>query len=564
MHGDFLLCVAQRDDSLRLIDNWCYALSATHPALRASAGPTWRALHGRAVRTTLPAPGALTLLTGDLAGGPCSAGTVSPGFSPQAWATRLEGTRVSFAGAALAAGPTTTVTAIRDPIGLSPLYHLVSAGVLWIASSVALLPTTTEWDLEFVADFIAYGGSSPARTVYRGVQPVQPGRSMTWAGSRVSVRDYWTAPRPSSLRVDDAEAAAHLRCLIESAVARDCLGEGRAWCDLSGGLDSSSVVCVAQGSPAAADRRPGGSLTIVNGTGSGEAPRSVDAVVRRYPHRNERVAGHLPWDCPSPVTHVPALPTRDFPFHAEHGVVQRVLNEAGATRLLSGAGPEHYLPFTSAHAAGVVLTEGSTETAPSRRIWPRLIRSKAWPTLPAWVQPRFARATNLRERMTPRGLPTWGVHRGAQRIRSLHLRAATHARRCLPGVEIRHPLMSREIVEWCLGLPLERTQSPSLAKGLLRTAMQEYLPSALLQGDDDGSRAAGQIRQALHAHRRRIAQLLRRSVLADLGVLDPSRLREHVEAIAAGRAALDDATYAVLSLETWLAAKDGRYGGGGA
>jgi asparagine synthase (glutamine-hydrolysing) len=128
------------------------------------------------------------------------------------------------------------------------------------------------------------------------------------------------------------------------------------------------------------------------------------------------------------------------------------------------------------------------------------------------------------------------------------------------GVSIRHPFLDRSLVEFCMSLPSTirsdvHHPKPVMIRGLINT-----LPRAVARRHTKGFSMLGRIRRTLADPDCVPRRLLKRSILADLGVIEP---RTTAAALDGAIARHDDfeatVLYYVLSLETWLSVRFDRF-----
>lgn len=135
-----------------------------------------------------------------------------------------------------------------DFMGVRPLYYCRQGDrVHWSRRLDALVQHTSVEgiDEQYVAGFLMFGGY-PHRTPYPGIYSVPPGRAVCISGDATSIRPFWTLPATDVVRYrDERRYDEHVRHLFRSAVAARLQTSTPAAAELSGGLDSSSVVCVA-------------------------------------------------------------------------------------------------------------------------------------------------------------------------------------------------------------------------------------------------------------------------------------------------------------------------------
>ena len=142
----------------------------------------------------------------------------------------------------------TTVLA-SDFAGVRPLYYHVQAGrVQWSNRLQNLVEETgiTDLDEQYIAGFLTFGGCAN-RTPYKGVNSVPPGHAVCVSSEGTSIRRFWSMPTGDTIHYQNGRRyEEELRALFREAVAVRLQNESPVLAELSGGLDSSSVVCMAQ------------------------------------------------------------------------------------------------------------------------------------------------------------------------------------------------------------------------------------------------------------------------------------------------------------------------------
>ena len=141
----------------------------------------------------------------------------------------------------------TTVLA-SDFAGVRPLYYHVKQGhVLWSSRLQSLVEATgiSDLDEQYIAGFLMFGGC-PNRTPYKGIYSVPPGHAACVSSKETSIRRFWTMPIGDTIRYQSEHRyEEQLRSLFREAVAVRLQTESPVLAELSGGLDSSSIVCMA-------------------------------------------------------------------------------------------------------------------------------------------------------------------------------------------------------------------------------------------------------------------------------------------------------------------------------
>jgi len=137
----------------------------------------------------------------------------------------------------------------RDVIGPRTLfYHENLRRVVWSTDLSALLRVASaplEISEEYLADLVTRL-PDPAQTPYKGIAAVPPGHVLVSRDGRSKLVRYWQWDPAHQVRYrNDAEYEEHFRHLFREAVEVRLRVRGPVTAELSGGIDSSSIVCMA-------------------------------------------------------------------------------------------------------------------------------------------------------------------------------------------------------------------------------------------------------------------------------------------------------------------------------
>jgi asparagine synthase (glutamine-hydrolysing) len=150
-----------------------------------------------------------------------------------------------------------TLTLMRDRLGIKPLYWAKFGNLLLFGSELKALRAHPGWtpriDQSAVAAFMRHNYIPAPRTIYEGVQKLEPGTllMLPWQGepritrfwdARAVARDGTNLP----LEGTDAELLEQLEELLRDAVGRRMIADVPLGAFLSGGVDSSTVVALMQ------------------------------------------------------------------------------------------------------------------------------------------------------------------------------------------------------------------------------------------------------------------------------------------------------------------------------
>ena len=148
-------------------------------------------------------------------------------------------------------GTARTLTLGRDRLGIKPLYYSVGATELLFASEIkALLEVMSHrpsLDHRQLPAYLTNGYVNGEHTMFRGIKRLLPGHTLTWSCQHgVRTRRYWHLPAPASAPPRPfATEAAELREALFDAVRRHLMSDVPLGVFLSGGIDSSALASIA-------------------------------------------------------------------------------------------------------------------------------------------------------------------------------------------------------------------------------------------------------------------------------------------------------------------------------
>ncbi|MGE0456256.1 MAG: asparagine synthase (glutamine-hydrolyzing) [Vicinamibacteria bacterium] len=136
----------------------------------------------------------------------------------------------------------------RDRLGKKPLVYRESGGRLAFASELQGLLADPSLerrpDLEAIHHYLTYQYVPAPWTAFEGVRKLPPAHRLVFENGAGRVERYWSlAPRPES-GLDLEQAAAEVRRLLRDAVKVRLMSEVPLGAFLSGGVDSSAVVAL--------------------------------------------------------------------------------------------------------------------------------------------------------------------------------------------------------------------------------------------------------------------------------------------------------------------------------
>ena len=145
-----------------------------------------------------------------------------------------------------------TLFLARDRTGKKPLHYCVLGGEFVFASEVkALLQhprVSRELDLKALNKYLAYEYVPAPHTIFKSIKKLEPGHYLLYRNGEVLVSQYWDIPiedHPISDRTE-AQYTEELKELLERAVSARLVADVPVGLFLSGGLDSGLVAAMAR------------------------------------------------------------------------------------------------------------------------------------------------------------------------------------------------------------------------------------------------------------------------------------------------------------------------------
>jgi asparagine synthase (glutamine-hydrolysing) len=497
----------------------------------------------------------------------------------------------------------------RDPVGARAFYYHHGARTFRFASIPSALfadgtlsrePNTTQMVLYLLKS------SKLEETLDKAVYRLPPAQRLVLRDGRVRTDRYWDADPGRIVRYgSDEEYAEHFLHVFRDAVRVRLRSHAPVGANLSGGLDSSAVVCVAQTLVREGTAPTSGfeSYSLVyDGLPCNERPYIEEVLrasgVRGYLFPHEEIHAWLDFERAGSMTDLSYFPTL-----ASQAPLFQTARERGARTMLSGVGGDALLNHGQAHltdlwrqgnlrqliaqvqqdapelqtsAPSLFLKHCLKATVPGRMkdvLRPLLARLLWDSRVPSWINTTTLRHSDLldgkRLLVSKIRFPSlcqqviydqlvhgWATNNALAEIQNL----GAHF-----GIELRHPFYDRRVVEFLLAIPWEQRWHGGLHKRILRAGLAGILPELIRKRKDKAPFACimeGEFRarQADKAER-----LLQTSVLGELGIIRGSRLRRLFKSYRSGdnRALSNFNFLMVFWLELWCRSKEfGSKGGG--
>jgi asparagine synthase (glutamine-hydrolysing) len=477
----------------------------------------------------------------------------------------------------------------KDPIGTRHLYYsfdndqvtwstILDPLVLFAGKTFALCE-------EYIAGWISFFPATHL-TPYVGIHSVPSSSFVAIRAGKHTVSKYWDFDPAKRIRYrTDAEYVEHFRAVFAEAVRRRLRSDSPILAELSGGMDSSSIVCMAD--------------TIL-ARGAAETPRldTISYYDDSEPNWNERpyftkveekrgrTGTHIDMSKQEPfkfefdTDHFPATPgsSSGCPSEASRQIAVCMTSQ-GNRVVLSGIGGDEFtggVPTPTAELQDLLAKGHFRTLAHQLKIW-ALNKRKPWsyllfdtvrgffpPTvagtpqhrLPAdWLKPEFVKRNRAALQGYEARLKLFGplpsFQQNTSTLAQLHRQLACTSLNTGPVYEKRYPYLDRGLLEFMYAVPREQVLRPGQRRSLMRRALVGIVLQELL----DRKRKAYVSKAPITAISTEWSNLLRfRHHMASnsLGVVDREIFCEALQKARSGHGIPIVPLVRTLALEQWL------------
>jgi asparagine synthase (glutamine-hydrolysing) len=475
----------------------------------------------------------------------------------------------------------------RDHAGTRTLFYSNQNGeIRWSTYLETFLAEarTPDLDREYMARLLAaqeIGDLTP----YKGVRAVTPAHYLAIRDGKVTARPHWHWIADTNIVYkSDAEYDENFLFLLRTAVQRRDVPGAERLAELSGGVDSTSIVCIAD-------------KIVEEGSGRLDSIDTVSYFDDTEPDWNERpyvtaIEKHrgkegVYIDCSMRVpSYEPLmLPDRIYPYPGCDRIsleLARQFDEAVAAKkyrvILSGIGGDELLggvptpmPELANHLRAGRLIPLLQRTA----LWSKAKRQPFVMTLshalaftaqlyrpiaiyhetvPPWLTDdlrSFALSPHplqlySRDRLRARpsaiasGLAWWSI------LETLH-----HSPNLLNCYEYRYPYLDRDLVGFLHRIPREQLVQPGRRRLLMRRALRNIVPTEVLERKRKAYMSHGSIAM-LRSAQEKIEKLFSNSLMVDYGFVDQDRLLKALRSEVVGELKWTQALTKAIGVELWL------------
>ena len=463
----------------------------------------------------------------------------------------------------------------RDPLGIKSLYFTkTKAGYQFAAnvSDLLKLPTVIKKaNRKSMRTMLQQRTVDYTETMYAGIYRLPPGHFMVVENGQERLERYWY---PEKIKVDYAiseeEAAQKLKRLFAKAVKKRISNLGETAFEVSGGLDSSSVVSLLchDESPSAID-----SYSMDFPGLKCDEHDYLDSLLEEYPLHHQKVAAHdLDYHQAYSLNHLYSL-SPDWPITLTFAMAMPLLERIKSDKkkvVISGQGGDHL--FTGTPYALYDLFR----RLKFLRLYAELkAHKKPWSAIKGYIiRPLLGeKGSRLVKRLLGKNNPEPAAA-SADTIDDLSLKAGVknpafkdaldmvtmaahttvmdgnffHCAENYFGIEYRHPFFDQELVEFALSLPAEMKYKQRTIKWILRKAMEGILPEKIRKRTDKAE-FSELLRQQIEAID--LNQLLDDPCIVKLGLIEQSSINQHRKEYEDKTAKYVTFLWTIINVEYW-------------
>jgi asparagine synthase (glutamine-hydrolysing) len=485
-----------------------------------------------------------------------------------------------------------SVLLAKDPVGTKHLYYSFDEKQLtWstiLDPLVRLAGKTFALNEEYIAGWFSMFPAVDL-TPCVGIHSVLPSSSVVLRPGKRVVSKYWDFDPKNKIRYrTDAEYEEHFRIVFATAVQRKLRSDRPVLAELSGGRDSSSIVCMAD--------------TIV-ARGTAETPRldTLSMYDDSEPNWNERPyftkveekRGRTGWhvnvgaqdpekiqasEPPPESIHARFVPTpgydgRTAPYFRMCMVSQGnrvVLSGIGGDEVMGGVPtPVPELENLLARAQfGALAHQLKVWALEKRKPWFHLLWEAARGFFPLalvgvpkymrpapWLQSRFVKrhwaALTGYPSMTKLFGPLPSFQANVGTLDALRRQLARTALPFEPPYEKRYPYLDRGLLEFMFAIPREQLVRPTQRRSLMRRALVGIVPDEILNRKTKAFVARSSM-LAISNDWAHFAGMTQNMLSSSLGIVDPERISEALQKVRRGEEVPVIILRRTLCLEEWL------------
>ncbi|WP_035352141.1 asparagine synthetase B family protein [Edaphobacter aggregans] len=476
----------------------------------------------------------------------------------------------------------------RDHAGTRTLYFRYEQGAAVWATYLDAFHTReakSQLSHDYAACYLA-GRFVCDLTPYEGIRSVPPAHYLRIRDGALSRHQHWSPTVETTIRYDrDTEYEGRFLTLFQQSVERRTGPGAPVLAQLSGGMDSTAIVCMSD----QIHRRKNANSEILDTVSfydDSETSLNEKPYFSITEAKRGKVGTHLdiafsqrtfePYDGTDGIYLIPGADS--FSIEQERRFRDAVWRK-GYRSVLSGIGGDEVLggiPDPLPELADYLVSGNVRRLLRQSIAWSLVDRSPLLGTL--WRTASYVGRLYINSKPKDENLPPWIAE--SLRKRSREIETVNPVLRSRVGIaphrldnslawwslmetlphlfpqllvrpEYRYPFLDKDLVNYLFSIPREQILRPGRRRSLMRRALANIVPHEVLER----RRKAYQLRAPLHALQQAhdvLDKLFANPMLADAGLIDGKTLRVFLRRTAEGDPAWWQAMLRTIALELWL------------
>jgi asparagine synthase (glutamine-hydrolysing) len=477
-----------------------------------------------------------------------------------------------------------TVLLAKDFLGAKALYYTIEGNAFAWSTLIDPLLFSKVRPFRLQEEYIAgWFSHFPAThlTPFVGIHSVPPATYVLFRPANTTVRLYWNFdPNKKVSYRDDREYEEHFRTVFGESVRRRLRSTTPVLAELSGGMDSSSIVCMADVLTAGgfSDAR----LDTISYFDHSEPNWDEAPFFEKVEQQRGRAGRHIALDfrkhwhpicsphvfAGTPGAGINLNENADYEAHLRSGGYRVLLQGIGGDESLGGV-PTPLPELANLLVSGrlptflrQLMTWAVARKIPALYLLVDTLRQflptvfdRDVPAMPTWLHPQFASCNARALRGYPRRfrlfgpLPSFQANMAA--LDSLRRQIGSAALSPRLRLERRYPYLDRDLLEYLYAVPREQIVRPSQRRSLMRRALVGIVPGEILNRRRKAFIARAPL-TSLRVELPELVELTKNMTLHRAGIVDAAAFRAFLTKAADGGELPIVPALRTLLVEAWL------------
>lgn len=477
-----------------------------------------------------------------------------------------------------------TVLLAKDFLGSKALYYSIKDRCFaWstLLDPLVLQNTSFQLNEEYLAGWLTHFPGSDL-TPFVGIKSVPPGSYVLFQPESTRVREYWNfEPGKKIAYRDDRQYEEHFRAVFGESVRRRLRSTSPVLSELSGGMDSSSIVCMAD-ALAASGLQETPKLDTISYYDDSEPNWNESPFFRKVEQRRGCTGCHVAFNfknhwnpifdpsifAGTPASGINFSENADYVAHLRSGAYQVLLSGIGGDEVLGGV-PTPIPELADLLVGGRVrnfITRLTTWAVSSRVPAVHLLRdtlrlflpsfiSRDRQSLPPWLCGEFVKRNTDALKAYPRRFRFFGSSPSFQAnliaLDALRRQIAATGFSPTLRIERRYPFLDRDLLEFLYAIPRDQIVRPNQRRSLMRRALVDIVPTEILNRRRKAFIARAPL-ISLHANLPHLLYGTKSMTSSVVGIVEAEAFRACLDGAASGKDLPIVPAWRTLLIEAWL------------